>query len=113
MPNTPAKPPADTPPASSATPWCTDDGTRDNVVARRNVLVALWAGRLMGLSGPDLTAYAAQVHRSDFEVPGSEDVLRKIVEDFQRAGRRERAADVREQLKRAHREALQQTHVTD
>ncbi|WP_084327795.1 ATPase inhibitor subunit zeta [Salinarimonas rosea] len=101
------------PPASSATSWCTDDGTRDNVVARSNVLVTLWAGRLMGLSGSDLTAYSAKVHMSDLEVPGDEDVVRKIVEDLRLSGMPERSGEVRERLNRAHREALQQTHVTD
>lgn len=101
------------PPASSETPWCTDDDTRDNVVARRNVLVALWAGRVMGMSGFDLTAYSAQVHMSDFEVPGDDDVVRKIVEDLRLSGMPERSGEVREQLNCAHRQALQQTHVTD
>ena len=30
--------------------WCLDIDTRDCVIARRNVLTGLWAGRLLGLS---------------------------------------------------------------
>ena len=41
--------------------------TRDSVIARRNVLAGLWAGRLLGLSNADLSSYATEVHRADFE----------------------------------------------
>lgn len=40
--------------------WCPDGDSRDNVIARRNVLAAVWAGRPMGRSGPVMTGYAAE-----------------------------------------------------
>ncbi len=93
--------------------WCPEENTRDNVVARRNVLAGLWAGRLRGLSGPALTAYAVEVHMADFEVPGDADILAKIVSDLQLSGLPARPADVRARLNAFHREALAQTTSTD
>ena len=93
--------------------WCPEDDTRDNVVARRNVLAALWAGQLMGLEGPTLTAYAVEVHLADFTAPGDADVLAKLTGDLHRAGLPLRPTDVRAKLSAFHREALVQTLATD
>jgi hypothetical protein len=101
-------------PTSLAIPgWCPEDDTRDNVVARRNVLMALWAGRLIGLSGPALTAYAVQVHLADFQASGDHDVADKVTADLHRAGVPARPSQVRMRLNAFHREALIQTCVTD
>lgn len=51
--------------------------------ARRNKLLGLWAAELLGLSGADAQAYAAEVVQSDFEEPGDDDVLRKVLGDLQ------------------------------
>ena len=93
--------------------WCPDEDTRYSVVARRNVLAALWAGGLIGLSGPALTAYAVEVHQADFDAPGDSDVVDKIVADLHRAGVPARQSEVRARLSAFHREALTQTHATD
>ncbi len=82
-------------------------------MARRNVLAALWAGRLRGLSGPALTAYAVEVHLADFTAPGDGDVADKISVDLHRAGLPVRPSEIRARLNACHREALAQTHVTD
>ena len=94
-------------------PWCPDGDTRDNVVARRNVLAALWAGPLIGLSGPALTAYAFEVHAADFQAPGVGDVADKIMADLHRAGVPARPSELRERLSACHRKALLQTCATD
>lgn len=100
--------------AMSALPgWCPEDDTRDNVVARRNVLAALWAGELMGLEGAALTAYAVEVHLADFTAPGSGDVLAKLTADLHGAGLPLRPTEVRAKLSAFHREALVQTLATD
>jgi hypothetical protein len=99
--------------AAPITPWCPDEDTRDNVVARRNVLAALWAGQLRGLTGPALTAYAVEVHLADFTMPGDADVVEKIASDLQRAGLVADPADIRARLAAFHRQALLQTNVTD
>lgn len=50
--------------------------------ARRNKLLGLWAAELLGKSGDDAAAYAAEVVKSDFEEAGHEDVYRKISGDL-------------------------------
>ena len=58
--------------------------------ARRNKLLGLWAAGLMGKSGDDAAAYAAEVVKSDFEEAGSDDVVRKVAGDL--AGKADEAA---------------------
>ncbi|MDA9019645.1 DUF1476 domain-containing protein [Flavimaricola sp.] len=50
--------------------------------ARRNKLLGLWAAELMGKTGDEAAAYAAEVIRSDFEEAGDEDVFRKVAGDL-------------------------------
>jgi hypothetical protein len=50
--------------------------------ARRNKLLGLWAAELMGKSGDEATAYAAEVVKADIEEPGEEDVFRKLAADL-------------------------------
>lgn len=56
------------------------------VAARRNKLLGLWAAELMNMHGPEADKYAKQVVSSDLEEPGDEDVIRKVLGDFQRHG---------------------------
>lgn len=50
--------------------------------ARRNKLLGLWAAELLGKSGDEAQAYAAEVVKSDFEEAGHEDVVRKVAGDL-------------------------------
>ena len=50
--------------------------------ARTNKLLGLWAAELLGKSGDDATAYAAEVVKADFEEAGHEDVVRKVAADL-------------------------------
>lgn len=50
--------------------------------ARRNKLLGLWAAELMGKTGDDARAYAAEVIKADMEEPGEEDVYRKVAGDL-------------------------------
>jgi hypothetical protein len=93
--------------------WCPDEDTRHSAIARRNVLAGLWAGSLMGLNGPELTAYVCAVHAADHQVPGDDDIASKLAGDLRRAGLHEQAAQVRLRLSAFHREALSQTSMTD
>ncbi|MCP5365693.1 MAG: DUF1476 domain-containing protein [Hyphomicrobiales bacterium] len=52
------------------------------IMARRNRLVGEWAAEKLGLSGDEAQAYAKEVVKADFEEPGEEDVVRKIMADF-------------------------------
>jgi hypothetical protein len=59
-----------------------DQELQFKVTARRNRLLGEWAGGLMELAGDDLKAYAAEVVQSDFDKPGDEDVLEKVMADL-------------------------------
>ena len=50
--------------------------------ARRNKLLGLWAAEQMGISGDAADDYAKEVVVSDFDRPGDEDVLEKVLKDF-------------------------------
>lgn len=50
--------------------------------ARRNKLLGLWAAELLGKSGDEAAAYAAEVVGADFEEAGIEDVVRKVAGDL-------------------------------
>lgn len=63
-----------------------DEELRFKVMVRRNKLLGLWAADLLGLSGDDAAAYAKEVVRSDFEKPGDDDVLEKVLGDLQAKG---------------------------
>src|SRR4051812_34603150 len=53
---------------------------------RRNRALAKWAAGLMGLEGKHIDDYAKAVVKSDLELPGDEDVLRKVFEDLKGSG---------------------------
>jgi len=59
-----------------------DQELQFKVTARRNRLLGEWAGGLLGLAGDGLKAYAAEVVQSDFDKPGDEDVLEKVLGDL-------------------------------
>jgi hypothetical protein len=50
--------------------------------ARRAKLLGLWAAEKLGLSGAESDAYAKSMVVADFEEAGSEDLFRKIRNDF-------------------------------
>ena len=60
-----------------------DAELRFKVTARRNKLLGLWAGAQLGLTGDAVEAYAKEVIKSDFEKPGDDDVLEKVLGDLQ------------------------------
>ncbi len=63
--------------------------------ARRNRALGRWAAGLMGLEAAQVDEYAKAVVKSDFELPGDDDVLRKVFEDLKGAGVNTSEADVR------------------
>ena len=50
--------------------------------ARRNKLLGLWAAEQMGITGAAADEYAKEVVVSDFDRPGDDDVLEKVLQDF-------------------------------
>ena len=77
-----------------------DEEFKFKVTARRNKLLGLWAAGLLNIDGADADAYAKQVVVLDFEEPGDDDVLRKVLGDLQAKGRSENGTDVRRQMDR-------------
>ena len=59
-----------------------DEAMKFKADARRNKLLGLWAAGLLGKSGADADAYAAEVVKADFEEAGYEDVIRKVAADL-------------------------------
>jgi hypothetical protein len=94
-------------------PLCIDRDTRDNVIARRNVLAGLWAGRLLGMSSAELTAYAVEVHMADFETEGDADVVAKVSSDLCAGGLFHSEQYIRDKLSGFHLEAFRQVGETD
>lgn len=62
-----------------------DQDLQFKVNARKNKLLGLWAAGVMGKSDAD--AYAKEVVLADFEKPGDDDVVQKLVKDFAAAGK--------------------------
>lgn len=50
--------------------------------ARRNKMLAEWAGDKLGISGAELEDYVRAVRKADLAEKGDDDVLRKIKSDF-------------------------------
>lgn len=73
------------------------------VAARRNKMLAEWAGGMLQKSEDEMAAYVTEVIKSDFEEAGDEDVIRKLVGDIghltDEAGVRQMVADLTIQAK--------------
>ena len=65
---------------------------------RRNKLLGLWLAEQFGLTGDEAAEYAKTVVLSDFEEPGDEDVLRKVLADIEAKSARIDEATVRKQM---------------
>ena len=77
------------------TKFAHDQEMEFKISARRNRLLGLWAGGLMGLEPKNLEDYARAVVKSEFEQPGEDDVLRKVFEDLKGSGVGVSEGDVR------------------
>ncbi|TCT39270.1 DUF1476 domain-containing protein [Martelella mediterranea] len=60
------------------------EAARFRTVARRNRMLAAWAADLLGREDEDV--FASEVIAADFSKAGEEDVLRKLMRDFEHAG---------------------------
>jgi hypothetical protein len=63
-----------------------DEELRFKATARRNKLLGLWAAEKLGKTGEEAEAYAKSVVLADFEEPGDDDVVKKVMGDFAAAG---------------------------
>jgi hypothetical protein len=79
------------------------------ITARRNKLFGLWAATQLGLpAGEAAQAYAMTVVAADFETPGDDDVIRKVLADLADKGIAVTEAELRTELARAEAEARAQ-----
>ncbi|MFC4350910.1 DUF1476 domain-containing protein [Fodinicurvata halophila] len=60
-----------------------DQELQFKVMVRRNKLLGLFIAELLGLTGDKAEEYAREVISTDFEEPGDEDVVRKVMADIQ------------------------------
>jgi hypothetical protein len=63
-----------------------DQELKFRATARRNKMLGLWAAEQLGLSGEEAQAYAKEVIKADLEIPGDDDVFRKVRRDFDAKG---------------------------
>jgi hypothetical protein len=63
-----------------------DQELKFRATARRNNMLGLWAAEQLGLSGEEAQAYAKEVIKADLEIPGDDDVFRKMRRDFDAKG---------------------------
>ncbi len=68
------------------------------VKARRDRLVAEWAGGLMGLEGDELETYVVSVIRADLREPGDHEIYQKVLSDFGARNVSVRPTEVRERI---------------
>lgn len=82
------------------------------ITARRNKLLGLWAAGQLGLKGTDAEAYAKEVVVADFQKPGAEDVVEKIMGDFKKKGLAIEEHKVRHEMQKYGAEAEAQINAT-
>ncbi len=78
-----------------------DQELQFRITARRNKLLGLWLAEQFGMSGSEANAYAQEVVESDFEKPGDDDVVEKVLADIKTHG-----LDIDEHKVRRHMETL-------
>jgi hypothetical protein len=66
--------------------------------ARRNKMLAEWAGAKMGMSADEIANYIKDVRRSDLEEAGDDDVYRKVRADFDAKGTSVADEEIRSQM---------------
>lgn len=72
--------------ASSGRRAAEEEALEVKATARRNRLLGLWAGGLMGLEDQHLEDYAAAIVRANAAPPEDADVQRKVARDLAGAG---------------------------
>jgi hypothetical protein len=63
-----------------------DEEHKFKAFARRNKLLGLWVAEKLGITGDAASAYAKEVVTADFEQPGDDDVLQKVMRDLTAKG---------------------------
>jgi hypothetical protein len=66
--------------------------------ARRNKMLAEWAGAKLGITGAALEDYIKEVRKADLAEQGDDDVFRKVKKDFADKGVAVADADIRKAM---------------
>ena len=77
-----------------------DQDTKFKITSRRNKLLGLWVAGELGLAGPNADSYARDVVASDFDTPGDDDVVAKVVKDAAAKGVKIDAARIKKEIER-------------
>ncbi|MCP4327268.1 MAG: DUF1476 domain-containing protein [Alphaproteobacteria bacterium] len=85
-----------------------DEELKFKVTMRRNKLLGLWIGELFGMDDASAEAYAREVIEADFEEPGEEDVVRKVMADIEAKGADVSDYQLRKKMEELMAEARQQ-----
>jgi hypothetical protein len=72
------------------------------IIARRNLLIGLWAGAKLGLPTEAYADYALEVMLSDLARPGPDDLIEKIEGDFAAHGIPTSRTEIVEELRSKH-----------
>lgn len=75
-----------------------DDEVNFKVMALRNKMFGQWAADALCKKDSAAEEYAKEVVLSDFEEAGDDDVLRKVMADFEAAGLKHSEEEVREKM---------------
>ena len=85
-----------------------DQETLFRITSRRNRLLGLWAAEKFGMPDNQALDYAKEVVLADFEEPGDDDVVRKVLGDFETNGIAMDEAGLRKEMARLMEEAGRQ-----
>lgn len=77
-----------------------DEELAFRIHARLFKLLGLWAAEKLGKQGVDAEEYAKEVVLADFELPGDEDVILKILKDLSNVGVSLSEKDIRLEIER-------------
>jgi len=78
-----------------------DQELKFKVEARSNKYLGEWAGSQLGKTEEERRKYIQEIIKADMEEAGSEDVFRKIKEDFKTASISIGDSEIRDQMDRA------------
>ena len=83
-----------------------DTQKKFKVTAIRNKSLGRWAGEQLGLKGSEIDEYIDEVIMADFDEPGFEDVIKKILNDFKKAEISITYNEIKEKLLKFEKEAI-------
>ena len=88
--------------------YAMDEEQKFKAMARRNRLLGMWAAEKLGITGDAATAYAKEVVAANFEQPGENDVVHKVMRDLAGKGVTITEAELRVKMDELLVQAIQQ-----